>query len=301
MLLQAKPYEWMVKYTPQRVWINGRGVLLWLAYFFGDLGGAMYLISLYFNNLTGMAIGWGIIILLNGGCHLAFLGRPLRVWRAFTRPQSSWITRGLIFIVGFVVFGALQLAPALPFLAWLPWSIDSLVLRTIAAIFAFLILFYSGFAMSVINAISFWNHALLPVLFAFYGFLGAAGLFLIVVLSSGMESMVGAVETGIRILLVVAAVLLAVYLGSATSTPGGKQSVAELIRGHISIPFYVGLVVLGIVIPLIVSVYFFSTGVVAPSVLIAGVICEVIGSLSLRYCMLKGGIYTPIIPNRLEA
>ena len=141
---------------------------------------------------------------------------------------------------------------------------------------------------------------MLPVLFALYGFLGAAGLFLIVVLSSGMESMVRVVETDIRILLVVTAVLLAVYLGSATSTPGGKQSVTELIQGHISVPFYVGLVVLGIVIPLIVSVYFFSTGIVVPSVLIAGVICEVIGSLSLRYCMLKGGIYTPIIPNRLE-
>lgn len=294
---QLKPYEWMVKYTPQSEWITGRGIFLWLAFFFGDLGGATYLVSLYFGSLAGMAIGWAIVLVLTGGNHLAYLGRPLRFWRAIMRPQSSWITRGIYFISGFLLFGTLQLAPAV--FGWLPWSTDSVVLKTIAGIFAFLILFYSGFSMSVVNAISFWNHALLPVLFVAYGFLGAFGLFLIVVLAGGLEGILGPVETAIRFLLIVAAVLLAVYLGSASSTPAGKQSVAELIRGEISLPFYVGLVVLGIVIPLLVSFFFYISGGVAPALLGIGIICEVIGSLSLRYCILKGGIYSPVIPNRI--
>jgi len=37
-LLQRENYEWMVKPTPQREWIESKGVFLWLAFFFSDSG-----------------------------------------------------------------------------------------------------------------------------------------------------------------------------------------------------------------------------------------------------------------------
>ena len=33
-----EPYEWMSKYTPQTEWIVRRGIMLWLAFFFIELG-----------------------------------------------------------------------------------------------------------------------------------------------------------------------------------------------------------------------------------------------------------------------
>ena len=39
-----KQYEWMVTYTPQTEWIAGRGILLWLAFFFIELGAGMFFI-----------------------------------------------------------------------------------------------------------------------------------------------------------------------------------------------------------------------------------------------------------------
>jgi hypothetical protein len=40
-----QPYDWMVKYTPQSEWIERRGILLWLAFFFIELGAGMFFVA----------------------------------------------------------------------------------------------------------------------------------------------------------------------------------------------------------------------------------------------------------------
>ena len=51
-------HEWMLKGNKQTEWIEKRGILLWLAFYTGGLGGGLYLVSLFFNNIWGMLIGW---------------------------------------------------------------------------------------------------------------------------------------------------------------------------------------------------------------------------------------------------
>ncbi len=51
-------HEWMVKGNRQPEWIDKRGVLLWLAFYLGGLGGGTYGVSLCFDSLWGMFIGW---------------------------------------------------------------------------------------------------------------------------------------------------------------------------------------------------------------------------------------------------
>ncbi len=36
-MIGTKPYEFMVKYTPQRDWIEGHGILIAFALFFGGI------------------------------------------------------------------------------------------------------------------------------------------------------------------------------------------------------------------------------------------------------------------------
>ena len=67
-------HEWMVKGNRQTEWIENRGILLWLAFYAGGLGGGLYLVSLFFNNLWGMFIGWFIVAVLKGAFHFIYLG-----------------------------------------------------------------------------------------------------------------------------------------------------------------------------------------------------------------------------------
>lgn len=287
-----KPYEWMVKYTPQTEWIERRGILMWLAEVFGGIGGGLYLVALYFDSLWGMFIGWLIVVLLKGGFHIAYLGKPLRFWRIVLKPQTSWIARGLIFVILFIGFGAIQMA----FSYWLPGTAWELTFKVLAGITAFMVAIYTGFTMNYANGIPLWNSALLPVLFIICGILDGFGIIIAIGLTGGNVDIMAA-EAGSRVLLVASALLIAIYLWSATYMgPTGKYSVMELVRGYVAPIMWGGVVLCGIVIPLAISVTGYFVGEVAGPLLIAAIICEMIGAFSLKYCLLKGGIYGPLIP-----
>jgi formate-dependent nitrite reductase membrane component NrfD len=67
------------------------------------------------------------------------------------------------------------------------------------------------------------------------------------------------------------------------------------MRGNLAPVFWIGIVVLGIVIPLAIAFSSYFAGGVSSSLLVTGVICEVIGGLALRYCVLKAGAYKPLV------
>jgi formate-dependent nitrite reductase membrane component NrfD len=284
-------HEWMINYTRQTEWIDRRGILLWIAFYAGGLGGGLYLVSLYFNSLWGMFISWLIIAVMKGGTHLIYLGKPWRFWRIITRPNSSWLARGFIFVMLFILFAALQLV----FSYWLPGGAAETVFKVLAGISAFIVTVYTGFVLKTVKAVPFWDSALLPVLFVLCGVLGGFGLSVIIALNGGNINLEAA-ETGSRWLLVINALLIIVYLWSASHREAtGKQSVMEQIKGSNSPVFWIGIVVLGIIIPVIIAFSsYFITHVSSP-LLIFGVACEILGGLALRYCVLKAGAYKPLV------
>jgi formate-dependent nitrite reductase membrane component NrfD len=284
-------HEWMINYTRQTEWIDRRGILLWIAFYAGGLGGGLYLVSLYFNSLWGMFISWLIIAVVKGGTHLIYLGKPWRFWRIITRPNSSWLARGFIFVMLFILFAALQLV----FSYWLPGGAAETVFKVLAGISAFIVTVYTGFVLKTVKAVPFWDSALLPVLFVLCGVLGGFGLSVIIALNGGNINLEAA-ETGSRWLLVINALLIIVYLWSASHREAtGKQSVMEQIKGSNSPVFWIGIVVLGIIIPVIIAFSsYFITHVSSP-LLIFGVACEILGGLALRYCVLKAGAYKPLV------
>lgn len=284
-------HEWMLKYTRQTEWIERRGILLWLAFYAGGLGGGLYLVSLYFNSLWGMFIGWLIIAGLKGGAHFAYLGKPWRFWRMIFRPQTSWLSRGLIFVILFAGFAAIHLVLAF----WLPGSVWELVFKVLAGIMAFAVATYTGIILMTIKGVPFWNSPLLPVLFVLCGILGGLGLSIVIALNSSQVDITAA-ETGSRWLLIINALLVVAYLWRAANRETtGKQSVLEQIQGGTAPIFWIGVVVLGIIIPLIIAFSSYLVGEASAILLVTGVLCEIIGGLALRYCILKGGAYTPLI------
>lgn len=284
-------HEWMINYTRQTEWIDRRGLLLWLAFYTGGLGGGLYLVSLYFESLWGMFIGWFIVAIIKGGAHLLFLGKPLRAWRIVFRPHSSWLSRGILFVLSFAIFGAIQMA----FTYWAPGSAGEVVFKVLGGITAFAVSIYTGFVLNSVKAVPFWNSTLLPILFILCGVLGGFGLSVVIALNGG-DVELAAAETGSRWLLIANAVLIGIYLWTASHREStGKKSVLEHLRGQLAPFFWVGIVVLGIVIPLGIALFTSFNHDVSSWLILTGVVCEIIGGLSLRYCVLKAGAYKPLV------
>jgi formate-dependent nitrite reductase membrane component NrfD len=281
----------MIKYTRQTEWIDRRGIFLWIAFYAGGLGGGLYLVSLYFNNLWGMFVSWLIIAVIKGGAHLIYLGKPLRFWRIIFKPNTSWLARGIIFVFAFIFFTAIQIIISY----WLPGSAAEIVFKALAGIAALAVMVYTGFVLNTVKAVPFWNSMLLPLLFVLCGIMGGFGLSVVIALNGGNID-ISAAETGSRWLLIINALFIVVYLWTAANREiTGKKSVMEQMRGGLAPVFWIGIVLLGIVIPLAIAFSSYIAGEASPALIITGVVCEVIGGLALRYCVLKAGAYKPLV------
>ena len=290
------PHEWMVKPTPQTEWIERKGILVWIAEVFTALGAGLYLVSLFYGSLLGMFIAWLIIMFLKIPPHIIYFGKPLRFWRTippFTNAwRTSWFTRGITFSVLFGGCAFIQLI----FTYWLPGTGWDIAFRILGGITAFLVGIYSGFIMSYCKSVPFWNSALLPLVFIFAGI--ADGLALIMAIGLGVGQVdIMAIETVSRILLIVNAIIIATYLWNATYTSDtAKYSAMLLLRGRIALPFWLGVVGFGIIIPLVISVSGFFASEASASLLITAIVFHTLGAFALKYTLLKAGIHSPILP-----
>jgi formate-dependent nitrite reductase membrane component NrfD len=242
-----------------------------------------------------MFVSWLIILVLKGGFHIAHAERPLTVWRMILRPRTSWISRGLILTLLLIVFGAIQL----PLTYWAPDTAVEILFKVLAGIAAFGIITYTGFTMNYVNGIPLWNSALLPALFMLWGIL--SGLALVMAIGVGDTGAdIGAVVAGSIIVLIAMIVLTAFYLWSANyAGPSSKESIKELTQGSPALILGIGVIIIGMVVPLILSLWsFFSDTSPALSVGVVFTICEIIGGLAFTYIVLKVGVYSPIVPAR---
>ena len=289
-MYQTRPYEYMVKYTQQKNWIDGRGNFIAFAFFLGGISGGLFMAAAYFDSLLGMFIAW-ILALLMGVSYMIHLGQPSQFWRMFMKPKTSWISRGFIFIMLFIGLTTLVLILE----QWAPDATAAITtLKILAGIFAFAQSIYTGFAVSYVNAIKLWNSAILPILFVVCGFSGGLAIMMGISLG-GSEAQLAAIENMTRITLIGFAVILIVYLWNTTySNTAARDAVTRLLGGTIGAFFWVGVILFGIVIPLAVSIATYFTGEASSALLLTAVVTEIIGGLSLRYVILKGGIYTPL-------
>ncbi|MGD1120270.1 MAG: NrfD/PsrC family molybdoenzyme membrane anchor subunit [Dehalococcoidales bacterium] len=278
----------MTKYTQQKNWIDGRGNFIAFAFFLGGISGGLFMAAAYFDSLLGMFIAW-LLSLCMGISYMIHLGQPLQSWRMFMRPRTSWISRGFIFIMLFIGLTFITLILR----KWFPDASGAITtFKVLAGIFAFAQSIYTGFAVSYVSAIKLWNSAILPILFVVCGFSGGIAILLGISLNGDQVTVI---ENVARITLIAFAVILIVYLWNATySSATAKNAVARLMRGGIGIVFWIGVVVLGVIIPIAVSVGTYFAGEASSAWLLTAVVTEVIGGLSLRYVILKGGMYLPL-------
>jgi formate-dependent nitrite reductase membrane component NrfD len=290
-----KPHEWMAKPTAQKEWIERRGILLWLAFFFIELGAGAFVVGSIFNSFAAMVAGWLICGVIGGGAHILNLGQPQRVWRMMKRPGSSWVSRGLIFVTLFLILGFLDMMVLRAGISSSP------ILTVLADIFALCTIVYGGFAMNCVNGIPLWNTAALPVLYGVSGIWGGASLTMGITIATGSATTLAiSLEEWVRLLLIAYVILLAAYLMSVRYTnPTGRISVQEIVSGKFKGLIWLGVVTLGLVIPIIVIAASLLAGIEKTPVEIfyLAILCEMVGDLTLRYLILKDGLYSPLVPS----
>lgn len=291
------------EYAFQAEWITGRGKLLWLAMVMGALGGGAFIVSSVLNLVTGddfrlvSLTGLVIVAVGKGVFHLAFLGRPERFWRAFARPHSSWISRGIFILSIFSLLAAAYLAAS-----WMGAS-PGLVsgLQWAATLMAAFLVTYDGFLLRDAKAIAFWQTPILPILFASAAALAGVGVsfLLIPYFMEVRESTMRVVELIDRIILIGLVGLVAAYLWTMHAAEcAARRSVLELLRGQVS-GMFLATCLIAIIVPGLVAVYGMF-GYVPLHVLTAAGLAEITGEFAIKFVVLRAGVYTPLIPQSAQ-
>jgi formate-dependent nitrite reductase membrane component NrfD len=285
--MQIRPWEFGVKEAPAREWSEGMGALIGVAMFLGGISGGLYLASLYFNNTWGMLVAW-IFAMGMGVFDMAHLSKPMRVWRIAFRAGSSWISRGFIFVILFIGAAGIQLAIS----TWAPGNVFETLFKVVAAVLAFGVAIYSGFVVGFVNGIKFWNSALMPVLVVAGGLAGGAAI-LMATASYISAGNFDTIQIFARFILVFYAVTIFIHLWVSTySSPTARNSAYLLLKGNLAGLFWIVIILIGIIVPLILE---FTVGSGSSVILMISAALMLIGNLALRYAILKAGRYSLLV------
>ena len=117
---------------------------------------------------------------------------------------------------------------------------------------AFAVAVYTGALLGVCNTFPLWNNALLPILFLVSAMsAGAASVLLVAVVKHADEFNRVGVLKKFHFCLPIIELVLVVSLLFITSfnSPAGFESVMNLVVGEYALPFWLGLVVIGLIMP----------------------------------------------------
>ena len=237
-----------------------------------------------------MFIAW-LLAMAAGMTDMLHLSKPVRFWRMMLKPGSSWISRGFILIWLFLGAAMIQLALS----QWAPGAAET-VFKVLAGILAFGVAIYSGFVVGFVSAIKLWNSAIIPILYVISGL--TSGLAVLVLASFGEStSTLLSIANYLLAALVVYAVFVAIYFWVATyGSETARDSAVRVLKGNIAPAFWLGVVLMGIILPIILVAPFSLTDNTSPVAFGIASVCAIIGGVMLRYVILKGGLYSPLLP-----
>jgi polysulfide reductase chain C len=283
--------------------------------FLGGLAGGILFLSAIFNTFVvpghteifAWPVFWSLVCIAIGCVFLVIdLGQPGVFWRVWTTAKSI-IKWGATFLVIAAVFALLFflafLGDGLTVFAGLSDALKPAanVFLVIAGFFGLCIMMYTGIMLSTLKAHAFWATPALPVLFTVSAIsTGCAAI----VLSVGGWPVVfsaethEAVETVLEILHVVDIVLVIAefiilmtmvlsFLGAGNVT--AKKAAKRWVCGSYAIPFWVGMVCVGLLIPLFI--YIVAPG--TPSEVVAPILV-LIGGCLLRFLVVNTDDRAPI-------
>lgn len=266
----AQTWDWKIA---GYLFLAGTGAGAFLIAVGGNLAqaGAYQALAQAVAFLGVVLVGLGALLLI------ADLGYKLRFWRVMSNP-TSLISIGSWLIAGFLLSGlAYGLWPGSKMLAWL------------GVVTAIGTAGYTGVLLGVVKARPFWNTPLLPVLFLVSSLSTGIALVLITARWAVLPAATWLAPSDLG-LLVLEAVLVGFYLLiMAQSTVTAVRSAREVLWGRWRIWFWVGTVLIGLLLPLAILIWGGAGRwpVLAACLVLAGGAC-------LRYWVLRAGARRPL-------
>lgn len=269
------------------------------ALFLTGTGSGLFLLALIAGFVLGMAVGVSLVVT---GCLLLMidLSRPQTAWRLIARPKTSWMSRGVIGITAFCVLGVVYIAflVILPG-GWLslgaPWVAGPswiMALGFLAGCLALFVAAYPGFLLGNMRSISFWNSAYIPALFLVSAMLGGFGVLYLLPLDWNGLPWLPFIKN-IGLVLVVFELILVLGLTWLTLPGATGDSVSLLTRGSMRFQFYLGLLGLGLIVPLVL-LGLVSLGVGIVSFLLLEGVLHLTGVFLLRYLIIRAATHVSL-------
>lgn len=288
---KLEPYEFMVHPTFQTSWISGKGILLFAGLFLVEFGAGLFVAASLVPVFWGQTAGWLISGVLGGGCHFLFLGRPSRIYKAIRRPGKAWISRGLVIISLFQLFGFLHLTLSY-FSAPVPWIL------VVADILAVATILYGGFEIADVKSIPIWRSGFLPIQMLARSFLIGLAFVLVVNLIIGRATPGIVSEQWLFWILLVNICLFSLALVSL-ALEEGKEKIAlgVWLRGYLKWMFWPWVVGGGMIIPMAVALSGLLGGPRETGLLLlVAVVLQAIADIFLRYALMRTGYFPGIFP-----
>ncbi len=210
-------------------------------------------------------------------------------WRQvyLAKNLSSMIAWGVIILSGFIPV-ALLYAMALNEITFIGKIAKKYIriLEYVGSILAVATATYTGVLIAVVNGVPFWNTPMMPVLFlasAISTGLAAAMIVAAIIDASTIKTLSNFALGHVIFLAVEALVLMLLVFMSLTRSTEAAISANMLISGVLSPYFWVLVVILGILIPFILSIVeYYEYGEMPKSLVIGSDLLVLMGGMSLR-------------------
>lgn len=223
------------------------------------------------------------------------LGRPAGFMRAARRPRSSWISRGVVILTGFVLVSAAHVVLG----AWL--GREPVLLSIAGELLALLTMVYTGLLLGAVRPIPAWSTPILPLLFVVSslstGLMAVDGAVTLAtaLTGNGPPVVLRALRTIDLALLGLEAVVIALYLALGHATAAARASTSLLLRGWLAPRFWGGVALAGLGLPCVIQVVELAQPGTGPAWLaIASSGLGLAGGLILRHVVIAAGVRTPL-------
>ena len=247
---------------------------------------------------TGVMLGAPLVFI--GTLFLIWdLERPKRLLKVIKNIKTSWISRGTIILSVFMVLGAINIA----FWIWpFSWLEDArsirLTLELTNMVFAILTMVYTGVLLGASRPIPFWSTPILPLLFLVSAL--STGIMAIILsifaytpANPPSEQILWLSKNDIILIFLEAAIII-FYLQASHATLASRASVTIITKGRLALHFWLGVIALGLLLPLALESILLVYPEVDQASLIAASAFGLIGGLMLRVVVIFGGVKAPL-------
>ena len=257
-------------------------------------------VSWEYRKLFGFGFAFALVAFVAGIlCLFADLGRADRVLLLLSSPRAVHITIGAYALI-FCALGA-----TLQALIWtrMMQGVSVFFLRllcVLTAVLSLIVMAYTGLLLQSLRSVPLWHNIWLPMLFISSSLSCGMGLVMGASLLAGLGSVFGSVLRRVAFfdglvialegLSAVAFLLTTFSSASETAFLSGK----ELALGSNAGLFWVGFVLLGLVVPLAFDYQLCSRQPIRPSLGLASVACVLTGGFVMRYCLVQAGVHPGI-------